>query len=101
MTLPCLFVSGMAIYNVCVVAGIGVVCATALYNTDHYSSGFLLVTLTVFICTTGTLLLIFVPKVTTSLLIKNFKIVFYLFIHFILFSVSHEKMLTLVCWSSC
>lgn len=72
----------MAIYNVCVVAGIGVVCATALYNTDYFSSGFLLVTLTVFICTTGTLLLIFVPKVTLSLLVMNFVELIYFF-HFL------------------
>lgn len=71
----------MAIYNVCVVAGIGVVCATALYNTDYFSSGFLLVTLTVFICTTGTLLLIFVPKVI-SLLVMNFVELIYFF-HFL------------------
>ncbi|XP_066915175.1 gamma-aminobutyric acid type B receptor subunit 2-like [Clytia hemisphaerica] len=54
---------GMAVYNVCVVSAVGVICASALYNTQHYTTGYLVVTISIFLCTTGTLLLIFVPKI--------------------------------------
>ena len=56
----------MAVYNVCVVSAVGVICASALYNTQHYTTGYLVVTISIFLCTTGTLLLIFVPKVSLA-----------------------------------
>jgi len=60
----------MAVYNVCVVSAVGVICASALYNTQHYTTGYLVVTISIFLCTTGTLLLIFVPKVSVVFICK-------------------------------
>lgn len=54
---------GMSIYNVSVVATIGAIGAIGLYQTSHFETGFILVTIAICLSTTVTLMLIFLPKI--------------------------------------
>ena len=69
----------IAIYNVFAVSIIGVICVSVLLNTKLHQALYAIVAICILICTTFTLLLVFVPKVSTHFFIfeiKNF------FIHF-------------------
>lgn len=54
----------LAIYNVVVVSIIGVICASVLLTTNKHQALYAIVSVCVFICTTFTLLLVFIPKVS-------------------------------------
>ena len=53
----------MSVYNVCVLGTLGIVMETAIYDNKNHEVGYVIVALCVFLATTTTLLLIFVPKV--------------------------------------
>lgn len=54
---------GMSVYNVVTLSLIGAIVTTALDNTIHYEAPYAISSLCLIICTTATLLLVFVPKV--------------------------------------
>ncbi|XP_031551226.1 gamma-aminobutyric acid type B receptor subunit 2-like [Actinia tenebrosa] len=54
---------GMSVYNVVTLSCIGAIVTTALDNTIHYEAPYAISSLCLIICTTATLLLVFVPKV--------------------------------------
>ena len=55
--------SGMAVYNVCTICAIGVPLALVIY-TQHHNLYFYVVAISIVSCTTLTLCLVFVPKVS-------------------------------------
>ena len=54
---------GMSVYNVFVLAVIGVIVAIALDGSMYYEAPYAISSLCLIVCTTVTLLLVFVPKV--------------------------------------
>lgn len=54
----------MAVYNVCTICAIGVPLALVIY-TQHHNLYFYVVAISIVSCTTLTLCLVFVPKVST------------------------------------
>ncbi|XP_032219288.2 gamma-aminobutyric acid type B receptor subunit 2 isoform X1 [Nematostella vectensis] len=54
---------GMSVYNVVTLSCIGAIVTTALDGTIHYQAPYAITSLCLIICTTATLLLVFVPKV--------------------------------------
>jgi gamma-aminobutyric acid type B receptor len=57
---------GMAIYNVFIMCVLGV--AVSFVLRDHQNASFIIISIFIIFCTTGTLCLVFVPKVSTRLL---------------------------------
>ena len=56
---------GMAIYNVFIMCVLGV--AVSFVLRDHQNASFIIISIFIIFCTTGTLCLVFVPKVSTLL----------------------------------
>ncbi|XP_057297978.1 gamma-aminobutyric acid type B receptor subunit 2-like isoform X2 [Hydractinia symbiolongicarpus] len=59
---------GLAVYNVGVLASIGSICSLALYQTTFYTELYVVFALCILFCTTLTVMLVFLPKIS---LIKN------------------------------
>lgn len=55
--------SGIAVYIIAVVSTVGAISATALSSTFHVEESYVVVGLSICLCTTATLLLVFYPKV--------------------------------------
>lgn len=55
----------VAIYNVFAVSIIGIICVSVLLRTTRHQALYVIVALCILICTTYTLLLVFVPKVNS------------------------------------
>ena len=54
---------GLAVYNVCVVSVVAVVAVVALRDTSYQQFTFVVTSLSIGVCTTVSLLLVFLPKV--------------------------------------
>ena len=54
---------GMSVYNVVILSAIGAIVVTALDGTRSFEASYAISSLCLIICTTVTLLLVFVPKV--------------------------------------
>ena len=57
---------GMSVYNVVILSAIGAIVVTALDGTRSFEASYAISSLCLIICTTVTLLLVFVPKVSRS-----------------------------------
>ncbi|XP_066931876.1 gamma-aminobutyric acid type B receptor subunit 2-like [Clytia hemisphaerica] len=55
---------GLAVYFVAFVSTIGAICSTALSTTGYFEESYLVIGLSIFLCTTSTLLLVFLGKVS-------------------------------------
>ena len=75
----------MAIYNVFIMCVLGV--AVSFVLRDHQNASFIIISIFIIFCTTGTLCLVFVPKVSTHLLST----------HPIILGVHFEKYMCLNC----
>ena len=75
----------MAIYNVFIMCVLGV--AVSFVLRDHQNASFIIISIFIIFCTTGTLCLVFVPKVSTHLLST----------HPIILGVHFEKYMYLNC----
>ena len=62
---------GIAVYIVAVISIVGTICASALNSTSHAEGGYFVVSLSICLCTTVTLMLVFLPKVIISYFIHD------------------------------